>query len=208
MLEQYGSTTLQRRKHLKDIEANIVDESSNTEAHISGSLLEIKEKIDRQELEEGYMSEASKQSIQDLYKFANKYKVTNNDMRTQQLIYNLYLVKNQKNLLLILFGNGYMANYRELVLEMEIPALLFNFGIFGFVLYFIPLASISGYGIYFGIKNRRKLDTEFVMLLMGALFSFALAFLSGYTFFNSSTMMIIIVTNVLLVNKIRQIKEV
>lgn len=154
------------------------------------------------------MSDAAKQSIQDLYKFANKYKVTNNDMRTQQLVYNLYLVKNQKSPLLILFGNGYMANYRELVLEMEIPALLFNFGIFGFVLYFIPLAGISGYSIYFGIKNRRKLDTEFVMLLMGALFSFALAFLSGYTFFNSSTMMIIIVTNVLLVNKIKQIKEV
>lgn len=203
-----GSTTLQRRKHLRDIESNIVDESSNEQSHISGSLLEIKEKIDREELEEGYMSDAAKQSIQDLYKFANKYKVTNNDMRTQQLVYNLYLVKNQKSPLLILFGNGYMANYRELVLEMEIPALLFNFGIFGFILYFIPLASISCYSIYFGIKNRRKLDTEFIMLLMGALFSFALAFLSGYTFFNSSTMMIIIVINVLLVNKIRQIKEV
>ncbi len=203
-----GSTTLQRRKHLKDIEGNIIDEASNTESHISGSLLEIKEKIDKKELEEGYMSEASKKSIQELYEFANKYKITNNDMRTQQLIYNLYLVKNQKSPLLILFGNGYMANYRELVLEMEIPALLLNFGILGFVLYFIPLAAISCYGIYFAIKNRRKLDTEFVMLLMGALFSFALAFLSGYTFFNSSTMMIIIVINVLLINKIRQIKEV
>lgn len=154
------------------------------------------------------MSEASKQSILDLYQFANKYKVTNNDMRTQQLIYNLYLVKNQKSPLLILFGNGYMANYRELVLEMEIPALLFNFGIFGFILYFMPLAIISCYSIYWGIKNRNKLDAEFVMLLMGELFSFALAFLSGYTFFNSSTMMIIIVINVLLINKIRQIKEV
>lgn len=171
-------------------------------------MLEIKEKIDKEELEQGYMSEASKKSIQELYQFANRYKITNNDMRTQQLIYNIYLVKNQKSPLLILFGNGYMANYRELVLEMEIPALLFNFGLFGFILYFVPLASIALYGIYFGIKNRKKLDTEFVMLLMGALFSFALAFLSGYTFFNSSTMMIIIVTNVLLVNKIRQVKEV
>lgn len=203
-----GSTTLQRRKHLKDIEANIIDESNNAESHISGSLLEIKEKIDDNELEENYMSEAAKKSIQDLYQFANKHKVTNNDMRTQQLIYNLYLVKNQKNPLLILFGNGYMANYRELVLEMEIPALLFNFGILGFILYFVPLATISCYSIYFGIKNRSKLDSEFVMLLVGALFSFALAFLSGYTFFNSSTMMIIIAINVLLINKIRQIKEV
>lgn len=203
-----GSSTLQRRKHLKDIEGNIIDEANNEQSHISGSLLEIKEKIDKEELEEGYMSDASKQSIQDLYKFANKYKITNNDMRTQQLVYNFYLVKNQKSPLLLLFGNGYMANYRELVLEMEIPALLFNFGILGFILYFIPLASISCYSIYFGLKNKNKLDTEFVMLLMGTLLSFALAFLSGYTFFNSSTMMIIIVINVLIVNKIRQIKGV
>lgn len=203
-----GSSTLQRRKHLKDIEGNIIDETSNTQSHISGSLLEIKEKIDNGEIEENYMSEASKHSILDLYQFANKYKITNNDMRTQQLVYNVYLVKNQKSPLLMLFGNGYMANYRELVLEMEIPALLLNFGILGFVLYFGPLASIAGYSIYFGIKNRNKLDVEFVMLLMGILFSFALAFLSGYTFFNSSTMMIIVVMNALLINKIRQIKEV
>ena len=39
-----GSTTIQRRKHLQDIEKNIVD--NNEEAHITGSLLEIKNKIE------------------------------------------------------------------------------------------------------------------------------------------------------------------
>lgn len=197
-----GSSTLQRRKHLHDIESNIVDEQTNKEAHISGSLLEIKEKIEKNELEEGYMSEAAKKSILDLYNFANNHNVTNNDMRTQQLVYNTYLIKNQANPILILFGNGYMANYRELVLEMEIPAFLFNFGIFGFILYFVPFLSIFIYATYKALKNIKRLQVQHIMLLAATFLSFAFAFLSGYTFFNSSTMMIIIVINVLLVNKI------
>ncbi len=199
-----GSTTLQRRKHLADIEGNIIDETNDEKSHISGSLLEIKEKIDKKELEDEYMSEASKKSILDLYNFANKHNVVNNDMRTQQLVYNFYLVKNQANPLYMLFGNGYMANYRELVLEMEIPAFLFNFGIIGLTLYFIPLLGIACYITLVGLKNKDKIDTEYVMLLFGLWFSFALAFLSGYTFFNMSTSMVIIVIATLLVNKVKQ----
>lgn len=200
-----GSSTLQRRKHLHDIEANIVDETTKQEAHISGSLLEIKEKIEKGELKDEYMSEASKKSILDLYNFANKYNITNNDMRKQQLIYNTYLVKNQANPILILCGNGYMANYRELVLEMEIPAFLFNFGICGFILYFVPFLTIFIYASYKALKNIKRLDTQYILLLVAIFLSFAFAFLSGYTFFNSSTMMIIITLNVLLINKIYDI---
>lgn len=203
----FGSSTLKRRKHLEDIEGNIIDKTNNAESHISGSLLEIKEKIDRNELEYGYMSDAAKKSILDLYEFANKHNVVNNDMRTQQLVYNFYLVKNQANPLLILFGNGYMANYRELVLEMEIPAFVFNFGIIGFILYFVPMLGIACYGIVAGFKNRKNIDTEYIMLLLGLWFSFALAFLSGYTFFNSSTATIIIVMCVLLINKIDKYRK-
>ena len=202
-----GSTTLQRRKHLEYIEGNIIDKTKNEQAHISGSLLEIKEKIDKNELEENYMTEAGKKSILDLYNFANRHNVINNDMRTQQLVYNFYLVKNQSNALYILFGNGYMANYRELVLEMEIPAFLFNFGIIGFILYFSPMLCIACYSIYFGFKNRNKIDTEYIILVLGLLFSFALAFLSGYTFFNMSTTIIIIVICTLLLIKIKEIWE-
>lgn len=196
-----GSNTLQRRKHLQNIEANIIDQATNEPSHISGSLLEIKEKIERGELEEGYLSEAGKKSILELYDFANRHKVVNNDMRTQQLIYNVLLVKNQKSPLLILFGNGYMANYRELVMEMEIPAFLFNFGVIGFILYFVPFLAIFLQSAYWAIKNRKQIDVEYIMLLAGLFLSFALAFLSGYTFFNSSTMMFIVVISVLLRNK-------
>ena len=202
-----GSTTLQRRKHLQDIENNIIDTSNNQASHITGSLLEIKEKIDNNTLEDGYMNEAQKESILDLYNIANKLEIKNNDQRMQQLIYNIVLVKNQKNPIYLLVGNGYLANYRELVLEMEIPAFLFNFGIVGFILYFIPFLAICLYGIYQGIKNRERIDSEFIMILIGTGFVFALSFFAGYTFFNSSNMMIIIILNTLLINKINQLKE-
>lgn len=203
-----GSATVQRRKHMYDIEKNIIDTTRNEESHITGSLLEIKEKIDNNTLEEGYMNETQKESIMDLYKIANKLKVRNNDQRMQQLIYNTVLVKNQKNPIYLLVGNGYVANFRELVLEMEIPAFLFNFGIIGFLLYFIPFLGIFVYGIYYSFKkNIKKIDENYLMLLIGSGFVFVLSFFAGYTFFNSSNMMIIIVLNTLLINKINQLKE-
>ena len=202
-----GSTTIQRRKHLKEIQKNIVDSNTSSESHVTGSILEIKEKIDNNMIENGYMSKAEEKSIIELYNIANKLEIRNNDQRMQQLIYNIVLVKNQKDIGLILFGNGYLNNYRELVLEMEIPAFLFNFGIVGFILYFLPFLAIFLYALYVGIRNIRKIDEEYVLLFIGAGFVFAISFFAGYTFFNSSTMMIIITINTLLFNKIIKLKK-
>ena len=202
-----GSVTLQRRKHLSDIEQNIQDEKTSNEAHVTGSILEIKEKIEENTLEEGYMNEPQKKSILELYDICNNLKVKNNDQRMQQLIYNVLLVKNQKSISGILFGNGYMNNFRELVLEMEIPAFLLNFGIFGFILYFIPFLAIFIYSVYIGFKNIKKIDKEYMMLCLGGGFVFALSFFAGYTFFNSSTMMVIITIYTLLINKILNLKR-
>ena len=126
----------------------------------------------------------------------------------QQLIYNVVLVKNQHNILSILFGNGYMNNFRELVLEMEIPAFLLNFGICGFILYFVPFLSIFIYSAYIGLKNIKNINQEYILLLLGAGFTLAISFLAGYTFFNMSTMTIIVVMNTLLIKQIRKIKEI
>ncbi|MCF0125236.1 MAG: O-antigen ligase family protein, partial [Clostridia bacterium] len=201
----FGSTTFQRRKHLKDIEDNIYDNTQNQKSHITGSLLEIKEKIDNGTLEEGYMTEAQQKTIIELYNICNKLNISNNDQRSQQLIYNTLQVKNQKNIMYILFGNGYVSNFRELVLEMEIPAFLFNFGIIGFILYFIPFFAIFIYGIYIGIKNIKNIDRNYLMTLIGSGFVFVLSFLAGYTFFNSSSMIIIVVVNTLLLNEIKKV---
>lgn len=197
----FGSTTLQRRKHLQEIEKNIVDETQNSQSHITGDLLAIKQKIDNGILEEGYMNEAQKQSIIDLYNTANEINIKNNDQRMQQLIYNIALIKNQKNPILVLFGNGYMANFRELVFEMEVPAILMNFGLIGFTLYLGPFIAILLYALFKAIKNFKTFDSEYVRLFLGVCFAFALSFLSGYTFFSASSSMIIVVMSTMLLNK-------
>lgn len=202
-----GSNTLERRKHLKDIEGDIVDTSTNSEAHITGSLMEIKQKIDNGEIEDTYMSEAQKKSLLELYDIANKWNISNNDQRMQQLIYNALLVKNQANPLLIIFGNGYMNQYRELVLEMDIPAFLFNFGIVGLLLYFGPFLAIFIYGLYFGIRRIKHIDREYIMYVLGIGLAFAISVFSGYVFFNMSTSTMISIMCALLINKIFSIKK-
>ena len=202
-----GSTTLQRRKHLKDIESDIIDETSQENAHITGSTLKIKEQIEKNEIEEGYMSEAQKQSILDLYNIANKLQVKNNDQRMQQLIYNIVLVKNQKSILMILFGNGYVANFCELVLEMELVSMLLNFGVIGFLLYMGPFLAMFLSSLYYGIKYIKQIDSEYVFLWFGSAMAFALSLLSGYTFFSSSSVIMIISINTILFIKMQKIKR-
>lgn len=201
-----GSSTLKRRKILNE-QSNELSQKANVETHITGDMTKIKEEIDNNTLEDGFMSEAQKKSVIDLYNIANKYNIQNNDRRMQQLIYNICLVKNQANVVFILFGNGYLTNFYEMVLEMELVSFLLNFGIIGFALYCAPFMGILVYGIYKGIKNIKKIDTEYIMYLSGCGFAFVLSCLSGYTFFNSSSMMIIVVLNTLLLNKVDMFKE-
>lgn len=202
-----GSNTFTRRQHLKDIEANIVDSSNNEEAHLTGSLMEIKDKIDNRQIDEKYMNEIQQKSVLELYDIANKLQISNNDQRMQQLLYNAILVKNQANPLLILFGNGYMNQFRELVLEMDIPAFLFNFGIIGLFLYFVPFLSIFIYALYWAIKRYKNIDEQYFMYLLGLGLAFALSVFSGYVFFNMSTDSIIIFICVLLLNKVEEVKK-
>ena len=200
------SNAIKRREYLKNIEENIYDKSNKEEAHITGDLLKIKEKIEAGKIDNTQMSKEEKEAIIELYNSCNKMKVRNNDRRIQQLIYNISLVNKQKNINYILFGNGFTSKFYELILEMEIPAFLLNFGIIGFVLYFIPFFSILLYGIYLGIKRKEYIDEEYIILIIGLGFVFVLSFFAGYTFFNSSNMIIIATISTMIVNKIHNIK--
>ena len=203
-----GSTTLQRRRHLACIEGNTIDENINSESHVTANILRLRNQIIDGTLKEGYMSDAEKKSILELYDICNKMEITNNDLRSQQLIYNTMLVKNQKDPIAIIFGNGYFNNFSELLMEMEIPSFLFNFGLLGFTLYFVPFLFIFIYCLYIGIKNiNKKIDQEYMMLILGAGFAFVLSFLTGYTFFNASSMIIIVIINTLLICKMRELKN-
>ena len=203
----FGSNTFTRRKHIETESQNSYDENQEEVAHLTGDVLAIRESIVNNTLEEGYLSEAEKKSFIELYNVANKYNLKSNDQRTHQLIYNLLLVKNQHNLILIVFGNGYLNNFRELVLEMELMSFVLNFGIVGFILYIIPFLTLLIYAFVNIIKNIKKIDIECVMLFLGSGFAYILSLLSGYVFFNSSSMIIVIVLHVSLINKIKEIEK-
>ena len=158
-------------------------------------------------MDENYMSKSLQQAYLDLYNTANDKQISNTNMRTLQLIYHSNLIKEQNSIPMLLFGNGYMSHYYEMIFEMEVPAFLFNFGVIGFFLYFIPFLIIAVYGIYVILKKFKVSKVEFSMALSGLWFAIIISFLSGYTFFNSSTMIIIITLSVIVVNQIKDIDD-
>jgi len=184
----------------------LVDETTKEKIHITGDLYEIKKQIENGTLEQGYMSEEEKQAVLSLNKIATKNKLSTENMRILQLIYNIELANNQSSLLYRLFGNGYMCQYREMILENEIMAILINFGLFGFILYLMPFIMVYGYAIFKGIRYIKKVDVEYIMLIAGGGMAFALSLLSGYIFFSVSTTMIIVLINVLLYMKTKEMK--
>ena len=57
------------------------------------------------------------------------------------------------------------------------------------------------------IKNIKELDVNCIMLFLGSGFAYVLSLLSGYVFFNSSSMIIVIILHMLLINKAKEIKK-
>lgn len=202
----FGSNTLNRQKYLQTVNSNIIDENTKDEIHLTIDITNLVKNIKNNQYDENYISKESSKAFLKLYEIANEKNIKSTDRRTQQLIFNIYLVKYQKNILGCLFGNGLLNNFAELVLEMEIPAFLLNFGICGFILFFMPFLLLFFYIFYIGIKNIKKIDVEYIMLILGDLFAFALAFLTGVTFFSISSATMIICINVLLINKVEYLK--
>lgn len=201
-----GSNLLSRRKLLKERENLIYDENLGTSSHVTGDILKMVQQIKSNEMEESYMSEPMQKALIDLYNFNNSHSVPYTNMRITQLVYHTALVIEQKSIYTVLFGNGFMTHYYELIFEMEVPAFLYNFGIYGFILYFIPFAIIAIYGLYAGVKNIRKLNVDTTMSILGVNFAIVVSFLSGYTFFNQSTVTIIIATSTITIYNIKKLK--
>lgn len=203
----FGSKTIERRRELKNKESEIYDTMTNQTAHVTGDTVKIVEQIKAGQMDENYMSESMQQAYLNLYNTANEKQISNTNMRTLQLIYHSNLIKEQNSIPMLLFGNGYMSHYYEMIFEMEVPAFLLNFGVIGFFLYFIPFLMIAVYGIYIILKKFKVTKVEFAMALFGLWFTIIISFLSGYTFFNSSTMMIIIALAVIIINEIKDIND-
>lgn len=193
-----GSKTMERRKLLKQNELGNIDEETGEQRYVTGDILNLYKQIENQNISEDYMSKEEQNAITKMCEYAKKIQLSNVNLRVQQLIYNVELVKQQKSLKLLLFGNGYKNQIGELVMEMEVPALLCNLGIIGFILYFGPFLGIFLYGIYQLWKQRKDIGISYIMYLTGSGLAILLSTLSGYVYFNFSSMtMAIILTTML-----------
>ena len=190
LLFKVGSKTLERRKEIRAMEDDVVDLNTGEIAHVTGDTTKLIYAIDHNLVPEGYMLEEHKLAYKDLYKKANELKLRSNDYRKQQLIYNLYLVKEQHNPLYILFGNGHVNLYGEMILEMEIPYLLLNFGLLGTVMYLGPLL----YWLIKGIKydNKKYKDINYYMSIFGISLALGLSTIAGYVIYSSTCVLVMI----------------
>ena len=210
-ISMFGSKTLKRRAQMKQSQFTIIDKSTGEIGNMTGDMLDIKNKIIDGTIEQGFMSEPQKQATLDLYKYAKKHNIAGNDTRRQQLIYNVFLVKHQKNLLYILFGNGFKTNFREMVMENELASLILNFGILGFILYVAPLIIvlvIATKNIICNIINLIKFKNiakardkkKQIMYQFALALVLILSWLSGYVLFATSSM--IVISSVVILNLI------
>ena len=199
----YNSITIMATIYIASIVLAITGEVGN----MTGDMLRIKNKILNNTLEEGYMSEAQKQSVLDLYEYTKSVNLAGTDTRTQQLMYNLYLMKNQGSFTGIVFGNGYNNNVREMRMENELASLFLNFGLCGFILYACPVLAVLIYAIVFGIKKRKDITLNYVMNVAALILAIGLSWLSGYVLFATSSMTVIVVIATLLLVEIKKIKK-
>lgn len=206
LVVSFGSNTIKRRREVNLSQYTIIDEKTGEIGTMTGDMLRIKNKIIDNELEEGYMSEAQKKSVIDLYNYTKKHNIAGNDTRRQQLMYNLFLMKNQKNIITLLFGNGYKTNFREMVMENEFASMFLNFGLIGFILYMGPFIATFIFSVYVAIKNK-KYNLEYVILQCALGLSFVLSWMSGYVFFATSCMIVIVVISTILLIKLKNINE-
>ena len=200
IIGNYGMQVLKRRVVLKENESKNIDPDTGLVRNVSGDILMLYKQIKNGELSDEYMSEEAQKSIVELYEYATKSNLSNVNLRKQQLMYNIFLVKNQKNPLLIIFGNGYKAQFRELVMEMEVPAIICNFGLIGFAIYLGPFIAIWIYSTYKLIKER-DFDSQQILYISGIMLGLGLSTLAGYTFFNQSSMVMMCILSVLVLKK-------
>ena len=203
----FGSRTFERRSQLQNRENEIYDDMTGSTAHVTGDMVNLVKQIKEGTMSTEYMPEDMQQTMLEVYNMANEKEIPYTNMRALQFMYHSTLVKNQNSIPMLLFGNGYMTHFYEMIFEMEVPAFLYNFGVIGFFLYFMPFLAIAIYGLYMLIKNIKNVSVEFAMVVAGAWFAIFVSFLSGYTFFNSSTMMIIIALCSFIINYTKNIED-
>lgn len=106
----------------------------------------------------------------------------------------------------IIFGNSNTKKQGEVVLEKELLAFWYNYGIIGTILFVLPIVIILIRSIIFGLKNILIIDSEYLMYNFIILFALILSYLMGYVLFNITSGIILSVIIALLNYKINTLK--
>ena len=192
------------------------EEPDEEKKHVTKDIEDVHNKIKKNDVPVDYMTTPQKESIKKLYEEANQKQLDSNDNRSQQLIYHINLVKQERDVYKVFFGNGFQTPPGELILEKEFLALIFNFGICGFLLFYSPILIALIWAIVkilkFIFKNRkenllkviRKISSENYMKIFLITLVVALSIAIGYILFNVSNSTIIATIIILLYNKLKE----
>ena len=192
------SSTLKRQANLEKEQNQVVDQETQEVSHITGDALFYVREIEEGKMKQTFMDLAQQKSLVEMKEAAYKLQLSNSNRRVQQLLYHTYLIKNQKSFSRILLGNGYLANYSEMTLEMELISLLYNFGLIGFVLYLGAFIVLEARALFFLFHHFERRNSTYLFYLFGVAFVYALSLMAGYTFFHVSCMVVIVLLHVLL----------
>jgi len=201
------SSTLRRQKNLLKEQDQVVDQDTQEVSHITGDALSYVKEIEAGKMDDQFMDSAQQKALVEMKKTADLLELDNSKRRLQQLLYHTYLIKNQKSFSRILFGNGYLSNYSEMTLEMELLSLLYNFGLVGFVLYLGVFIVLEVKAVLTLLKNFKKRNGTYLFYLFGVFLIYGLSLMAGYTFFHVSCMIVIVLLHILLSQEQEHLKE-
>lgn len=159
------------------------------------------------------LSERDKKNIVEFVDTLNKNevlaKIKVNDLRKMQEIYAKIEWKNDKNLMIKLFGNTSLKKQGELILEKELLGYYYNFGIIGSILYILPYIILTTYIIYLGFRRKsiKYINSNYINYLYLIILTFGLSYNMGAVFHSTNASLLFAIVIVSALNNINIINS-
>lgn len=159
------------------------------------------------------LSERDKKNIVEFVDTLNKNevlaKIKVNDLRRMQEIYAKIEWKNDKNLMIKLFGNTSLKKQGELILEKELLGYYYNFGIIGSILYILPYIILTTYIIYLGFRRKsiKYINSNYINYLYLIILTFGLSYNMGSVFHSTNASLLFAIVIVSALNNINIISS-
>lgn len=159
------------------------------------------------------LSERDKKNIVEFVDTLNKNevlaKIKVNDLRKMQEIYAKIEWKNDKNLMIKLFGNTSLKKQGELILEKELLGYYYNFGIIGSILYILPYIILTTYIIYLGFRRKsiKYINSNYINYLYLIILTFGLSYNMGAVFHSTNASLLFAIVIVSALNNINIISS-